>query len=211
MPIRSSFPDRPRASDRIARRSWPAIVAVAALALAGCGSSGGSDAPSTTKAVAATTTTTDAPTPTLPVTTTTAPAPIPTTTAPVSDLSPEETAVGFITALADGTDAGALVRDPAVITDAERQFGESGIGAYNTIALDPVASQRESGAADTCAVNDVTLTCWVLIDRTDVEDGAVNTLVKVGVAVNDLDATTGPEDVGPKVPAHVISVEVVAA
>lgn len=193
---------------RALRRAVPVLATVAALTLAGCGSSGGSDATSTTKAAAASTTsTTDVTTPTIPVTTTTTTA-APTTTAVPTDLSPEETAVAFLTALADGTDASGYVRDPAVVTDAERQFGESGIGAYNTIALDPDASLRESGAADTCAINDVTLTCWVLIDRTDVEDGAVNTLVKVGVAVNDLEATTGPEDVGPKVPAHVISVEV---
>ncbi len=175
-------------------------------------SSAGSEAPSTTKpAAGSTTSTTDVTTPTLPVTTTTAVGTTTTTTVQTSDLSPEETAVAFLTALADGADPAPYVRDPAVITDAERQFGESGIGAYNTIALDPAASLRESGAADTCAVNDVTLTCWVLIDRTDVGEGAVNTLVKVGVAVNDLEATTGPEGVGPKVPAHVASVEVVPA
>ncbi|WP_421120030.1 hypothetical protein ACE2AJ_01340 [Aquihabitans daechungensis] len=199
--------DRP---SRTGRRSLLALAAVAGLTLAGCGSSSGSDAASTTDAPQATSTTADGTTPTLPVTTTTAPATT-TTAVPASDLTPEEVAVGFITALADGTDAGAFVRDPAVTTDAQRQFGEGGIGAYNSIALDPDASMRESGAPDTCAVNDVTLTCFVLIDRNDVEEGAVDTLVEVGVAVNDLGTTTGPEEVGAKVPAHVVSVEIVPA
>jgi len=209
VPITRSSIKRPR---RFARSSWPAFAAVAVLSLAGCGSSGSDDTSATTEAApASTSSTTDATTPTLPVTTTTAATSSSTTTSPAKDLSPEETAVGFITALADGTDAGAFVRDPAVVSDAQRQFGEGGIGAYSSIALDPAASLRESGAADTCAVNDVTLTCFVLIDRNDTEDGAVDTLVKVGVAVNDLGATTGPEEVGPKVPAHVVSIEIVPA
>jgi hypothetical protein len=117
--------------------------------------------------------------------------------------------VAFVMSLADGTRPADYVRDPAVLTDAERQLGESGIGAYSSITLDPVASQRESGSPTECAVNDVTYTCWVLVDRTDVDAEASNMVLKVGVAVNDLTGVTSPEDIGPKVPAYVVSFEVV--
>ena len=192
------------------RLALAASAGALALALAACGSSaGGSDAATTTDAPeAVTTSATVADTDTsLPVTTTTAPAT--TTTAVPVDLTPEETAVAFVRALVEGRSAAAYVRDPAVATDAQRQLGELGTAAYDSIALDPVTSQETSGAADQCAVNDVTLTCYVLIDRSSSDSEGTNTLLEVGVAVNDLTDVTSPEDVGPRVPAHVVSVQVV--
>jgi hypothetical protein len=185
-------------------------LVAAGLLLAACGSSGSdsgsatTDAPAATTSTEATTTTSDAP----PLTTTTS-APTTTTTAAPVDLTPEETAVAFVRAIVEGQSADAYVRDPAVATDAERQLGEMGQAAYDSIALDPTVSQQESGAPDECAVNDVTLSCYVLIDRSSSDSEGVNTLVKVGVAINDLTGVTSPEDVGERVPAHVISVEIV--
>ncbi|MCU1370191.1 MAG: hypothetical protein JWO77_1385 [Ilumatobacteraceae bacterium] len=198
------------------RTSALVAVAVAGLVLVGCGSSGGDDAAATTEAAVTTSaaptttdrpavTTTTAPTTTAPATTTT------TTTTVPADLTPEEIAVAFVRALTEGQPADAYVRDPAVASDAERQLGELGQAAYDSIALDPVRSQQEVGAPDACAVNDVTLSCYVLIDRSSSDSEGVNTLVKVGVAVTDLTAVTGPDDPGPKVPAHVISAEIIAS
>lgn len=196
-----------------ALRRLAVLTAIAGLSLAGCGSSGGSDAASTTDAPvttsAAPTTTTEATVTTLPVTTTSA-APT-TTTAVATDLTPEETAVAFVRALVEGQSAEAYVRDPAVATDAQRQLGEMGQAAYDSIALDPASSQANAGSPDECAVNDVTLSCYVLIDRSSSDSEGVNTLLKVGVAINDLTGVTSPEEVGPQVPAYVISVEVVPA
>lgn len=190
-----------------------ATIAVGALVvlLGACGSSGGSDGASTTETTAPATTTTAAETTTtLSVTTTNAPATT-TTTAPATDLTPEETAVAFVRALVEGQSGDAYVRDPAVASDAERQLGEMGQAAYDSIGLDPTLSQENAGAPDACAVNDVTLTCYVLIDRSSSDSEGVNTVLKVGVAVNDLTGVTSPEDVGPRVPAYVLSVEVVPA
>jgi outer membrane murein-binding lipoprotein Lpp len=193
------------------RSASVAALAVAGLVLAGCGSSAGSDdAASTTEAAVTTTapvtSTTEAVTTTAVTTTTAA---VTTTTAVPSDLTPEQTAVAFVRAIVEGQSADAYVKDPAVASDAERQLGEMGQAAYDSIALDPATSQQEAGAPDACAVNDVTLSCYVLIDRSSSDSEGVNTLVKVGVAVTDLSGVTGPEDPGPKVPAYVISAEIV--
>lgn len=207
--LRSTASARPHRTHR--RASTLAALALTGLVLTGCGSSGGDGASTTTEAPAATsteatTTTSEAP----PLTTTTG-APTTTTTAAPVDLTPEETAVAFVRAIVEGQSADAYVRDPAVATDAERQLGEMGQAAYDSIALDPVVSQQESGAADECAVNDVTLSCYVLIDRSSSDSEGVNTLVKVGVAINDMTGVMSPEDVGERVPAHVISVEIVGS
>lgn len=155
-------------------------------------------------------TTTTAPTTTAPLVTTITAAPA-TTTAVPADQTPEQTAVSFVRALVEGQSADAFVRDPAVAADAERQLGEMGQAAYDSIALDPVTSQTEAGAPDACAVNDITLSCYVLIDRSSSDSEGVNTLVKVGVAVTDVDQATGPDDPGPKVAPYVISVEIVGS
>lgn len=201
-------PARRRLATRRLRAA--ALVAVAAAVLAGCGSSAGSDGAADTTAAAtgvpAPTSTTAVET-TLPATTTGAPTT--TTTAAPTDLTPEETAVAFVRALVEGQSADAYVLDPAVATDAERQLGEMGQAAYDSIALDPAKSQETSGAPDECAVNDASLTCYVLIDRSSSDSEGVNTLLAVGVSVYDLGADTNPEDPGPTVPAHVVSVEVV--
>jgi hypothetical protein len=57
----------------------------------------------------------------------------------------------------------------------------------------------------------VTLTCYVLIDRSSSDSEGVNTLLAVGVAVNDLSQVTDPADPGARVAAHVTGVEVVAS
>lgn len=192
------------------RRRAPVVagVALAALVLAGCGSSGGSDATTTSEAPAATTSTSTSTTETtISVTTTTAPAT--TTTMAATDLTPEQTAVAFVRALVEGQSADAYVRDPAVAADAERQLGEMGQAAYDSIALDPAKSQETSGAPDSCAVNDASVSCYVLIDRSSSDSEGVNTLVRVDVATHDLSTVTGPEDLGPEVPAHVISIEII--
>ena len=205
------LPRSPEARDRpIARCAGLMAAAVAAgLLLVGCGSSAGSDAATSTTEARATTTSA-APITTLVVTTTAEPVTT-TTTAVPTELTPEETAVALVRALVEGTSADSYVRDPAVASDAERQLGELGQAAYDSIALDPVVSERVSGAADECAVNDVTFSCYVLIDRSSSDSEGVNTLVRVGVAVNDLDGVMSPEDVGPQVPAHVVSVEILTA
>lgn len=193
------------------RAAW-AAVAVTGLLLAGCGSSSGSDeASSTTEAPATTTSTTAATTETtLSVTTTNAPSTTTTIAAP-TDLTPEETAVAFVRAIVEGQNTDAYVVDPAVASDAERQLGEMGQAAYDSIGLDPATSQELAGAPDSCAVNDITLSCYVLIDRSSSDSDGVNTIIKVDVAVTDTSQATGPEDPGPKVPAHVIAVEIVPA
>ncbi|HWJ98109.1 MAG TPA: hypothetical protein VNQ33_08115 [Acidimicrobiales bacterium] len=201
----------PHACPRPHRLRVAALAAVAglALALAGCGSSGGDETSSTTKAPAETTSTsTPATETTRSVTTTGAPSTTSTTVAP-KDLTPEQTAVAFVRALVEGQSAAAYVRDPAVATDAERQLGEMGQAAYDSIALDPVTSQETSGAPDSCAVHDASVSCYVLIDRSSSDSEGVNTLVRVDVATRDLSTVTGPDDPGPEVPAHVISIEVI--
>ncbi|HWJ61321.1 MAG TPA: hypothetical protein VNS19_05075 [Acidimicrobiales bacterium] len=191
-------------------RAGTLAAALAGLALAGCGSSGSDGAATSTEAPAATSTSSSTTETTLSVTTTNAPSTTTTTAAP-SDLTPEETAVAFVRALVEGQSADAYVRDPAVAADAERQLGEMGQAAYDSIALDPAKSQETAGAPDACAVNDITLSCYVLIDRSSSDSEGVNTLVKVDVGVTDTTQATGPEAPGPKVPAHVLSVEIVPA
>lgn len=181
----------------------------AVVLLAGCGSSAGSDGAATTEPQPATTTTSPTTTETtLSVTTTAAPSTTTTTAAP-TNLTPEETAVAFVRSIVEGQSADAYVRDPAVAADAERQLGEMGQAAYDSIALDPAKSQETSGAPGSCAVNDASVSCYVLIDRSSSDSEGVNTLVRVDVATHDLSTVTGPDDLGPEVPAHVISVEIV--
>jgi hypothetical protein len=197
-----------------ARSSSPRLVlaglaATAVLVLAGCGSSGGDDAAATTEAQATTTSTSPSTTETtLSVTTTNAPSTTTTTAAP-ANLTPEQTAVAFVRALVEGQSADAYVRDPAVAADAERQLGEMGQAAYDSIALDPAKSQETAGAPDSCAVNDASVSCYVLIDRSSSDSEGVNTLVRVDVATHDLSSVAGPDDLGPEVPAHVVSIEIV--
>ncbi len=153
-----------------------------ATLLVGCGSSGGSDAASTTEAPATTTTTAATTETTLSVTTTNAPSTTTTTSVP-ADLTPEETAVAFVRAIVEGQSADAYVDDPVVASDAERQLGEMGQAAYDSIGLDPAKSQETSGAPDTCAVNDASVSCYVLIDRSSSDSEGINSLVRVDVVV----------------------------
>ena len=190
------------------RAAVAATVGLVIALLAGCGSSGSDGASTTTEAPAATTAAPTTET-TIPVTTTAAPTT--TTSAVPSDLTPEETAVAFVRALVEGHSAAAFVRDDVVANDAERQLGEMGQAAYDSVALDPARSQETSGAPDTCAVNDATVSCYVLIDRSSSDSEGVDTLVRVDVATHDLSTVSGPDDLGPTVPAYVVGIEIVPA
>jgi hypothetical protein len=102
------------------------------------------------------------------------------------------------------------VRDPLVIEEARAQLDPPGSATYEAIQLDPSYSEQESGDATTCAVNDVTYSCYVQVDRVDDGEASRISVYRVFVAENDLDGVSSPEDVGPRVPAHVLGLEGVA-